>query len=325
MLVLVTGAAGFIGSHVAQRLLADGHRVVAVDSFHPYYARTIKERNLEPVRRHAAARFVEADLARADLASIVEGVDAVVHLAAQAGVRASWGAEFAGYLDCNVLATQRLLEATKGRPLRAWVYGSSASVYGDDALDAVAESALPAPHSPYGVTKLAGEHLALLYHRTAGTPAVSLRYFSVYGPRERPDKAIQRFLVAARLGRGILVHGDGSQKRDFTYVDDVVDATMAALASPPVGRVVNVARGKTVTLAEVIETIRRVTGALLPVERGPAEKGDVRVTSADVSLARRLLGYAPRTDLADGIARQWAHVQADPSLGEAAAARLGGV
>jgi UDP-glucose 4-epimerase len=309
---------------VAERLLADGHRVVAVDCFHPYYARSVKERNVEAVRRHPGARFVEADLARADLAPIVEGVDAVVHLAAQAGVRASWGAEFAGYLDCNVLATQRLLEATKGRPLRAWVYGSSASVYGDDALDAVSETALPAPHSPYGVTKLAGEHLALLYHRNDGTPAVSLRYFSVYGPRERPDKAIQRFLVAARLGRGIRVHGDGSQKRDFTFVGDVVDATVAALSDPPVGRVVNVARGRTVSLAEVIETIRRVTGAPLPVERGPAEKGDVRVTSADVGLARRLLGYAPRTDLADGIARQWAHVMADPAVGGAATGRLGG-
>jgi UDP-glucose 4-epimerase len=177
----------------------------------------------------------------------------------------------------------------------------------------VTESALPAPHSPYGVTKLAGEHLALLYRRNEGTPAFSLRYFSVYGPRERPDKAIQKFLVAARDGRGIRLFGDGSQKRDFTYVGDVVEATARALANPPVGLVVNVARGKTTTLAEVVETIRAVTGAALPVERGEVEKGDVRVTSADVSLARRHLGYDPRTDLREGVARQWEHVRAEPA------------
>jgi nucleoside-diphosphate-sugar epimerase len=308
--VLVTGAAGFIGSHVAERCLADGHRVTAVDSFHPYYARAIKERNLEGVRRHPAARFLEVDLSKHDLAPVVEGVDAVVHLAAQAGVRGSWGHEFAGYLDANVLATQRLLEATRGKPMRAWVYGSSASVYGDDAPESVTEDVLPAPHSPYGVTKLAAEHLAMLYRRNHGTPTVALRYFSVYGPRERPDKAIQKFLLAALEGHGIHVHGDGSQRRDFTFVADVVQATAAALEAPPVGAVVNVARGKTVALSDVIETVRRVTKAKLPVEHGPSEKGDVRVTSADVSTARRLLGYDPRTDLDEGIARQWEHVRA---------------
>ena len=313
MRVLVTGAAGFIGSHVAERLLADGHAVTGVDSFHPYYDRAIKERNLAAQRAHPKARFVEADLARADLAPVVDGVAAVIHLAAQAGVRGSWGDSFGGYLDCNVLATQRLLEATRARPLHAFVYGSSASVYGDDALDAVAETALPAPHSPYGVTKLAGEHLALLYRRNHGTPAVALRYFSVYGPRERPDKAIQKFLTAARRGGGIHVHGDGSQRRDFTYVGDVVAATMAALSNPPVGRAINIARGKTVSLAEVIDIVRRTTGAPLVATHGASEKGDVRTTSADIALARALLRYEPTTDLAQGIASQWAHVRSDPA------------
>jgi len=317
MRVLVTGAAGFIGSHLADRLLADGHAVTAVDNFHPYYDRAIKERNAAGIRTHCAARFFEADLARADLAPIVDGVDAVVHLAAQAGVRGSWGGSFGGYLDCNVLATQRLLEAVRTRSLHAFVYGSSASVYGDDALTAVSESALPAPHSPYGVTKLAGEHLALLYRRNHGTPAVALRYFSVYGPRERPDKAIQKFLVAARAGGGIHVHGDGSQKRDFTFVGDVVEATVAALTDPPVGRVINIARGKTVPLSEVIDTVRRTTGAALPATHGASEKGDVRTTSADISLARSLLRYDPRTDLAAGIAAQWAHVRSDPGVAPA--------
>ena len=315
MRVLVTGAAGFIGSHVAERLLADGHAVTAVDSFHPYYDRAIKERNCAAIRKHASARFVEADLARADLASLVDGIDGVIHLAAQAGVRGSWGGSFGGYLDCNVLSTQRLLEASRAKRLHAFVYASSSSVYGDDALDAVSETTLPAPHSPYGVTKLAGEHLALLYRRNHGTPAVALRYFSVYGPRERPDKAIQRFLIAARAGGGIRVLGDGSQKRDFTFVGDVVDATVSALVNPPVGRAINIARGKTVPLNEVIDTIRRTTGAELPEAREPAVQGDVRTTSADISLARSLLQYAPRTDLAVGIAAQWAHVRSDPLLG----------
>lgn len=314
MRVLVTGAAGFIGSHVADRLLADGHAVTAVDNFHPYYDRAIKERNLAAIRAHRNARFVEADLARADLAPLVDGIDGVVHLAAQAGVRGSWGASFGGYLDCNVLATQRLLEAARPQKLHAFVYASSSSVYGDDALDAVSETTLPAPHSPYGVTKLAGEHLALLYRRNYGTPTVALRYFSVYGPRERPDKAIQLFLSAARAGGGIRVLGDGTQKRDFTFVGDVVDASVRALTDPPVGRALNIARGKTVPLNDVIETIRRVTGAPLPTTYGPVVQGDVRTTSADISLARALLRYAPKTDLAAGIAAQWAEVRAHPSF-----------
>ena len=321
MRVLVTGAAGFIGSHVAERLLADGHAVIAVDNFHPYYGRAIKERNCAAIRAHANARFVEADLARADLAPIVDGVDAVIHLAAQAGVRGSWGDSFGGYLDCNVLSTQRLLEASRARKLHAFVYASSSSVYGDDALAAVSEATLPAPHSPYGVTKLAGEHLALLYRRNHGTPAVALRYFSVYGPRERPDKAIQRFLTAARAGGGIRIFGEVTQKRDFTFVGDIVEGTVSALANPPVGRSINLARGKTVALSELIDTIRRTTGAALPATHEPAVQGDVRTTSADISLARSLLKYAPKTDLAAGIAAQWAHVQSDPSLAPASGKR----
>jgi nucleoside-diphosphate-sugar epimerase len=321
MRVLVTGAAGFIGSHVAERLLADGHSVTAVDSFHPYYDRATKERNCAAIRVHPNARFVELDLARADLAPVLDGVDGVVHLAAQAGVRGSWGASFDGYLDSNVLSTQRLLEASRPKKLHAFVYASSSSVYGDDAVEAVTEAVLPAPHSPYGVTKLAGEHLALLYRRNYGTPALALRCFSVYGPRERPDKAIQLFLTAALTGDEIRVLGDGSQKRDFTYVGDVVNAAMAALANPPVGRAINIARGKTVPLNDVIETIRRTTGAALPATYGPIVEGDVRTSSADISLARTLLRYDPKTDLAAGIAAQWAHVRAHAPQASVSAAR----
>jgi UDP-glucuronate 4-epimerase len=309
--VLVTGAAGFIGSHVAERLLRDGHDVVAVDSFDAYYPRAVKERNAAGLRRDPRVRFHEIDLARDDLAACVDGVEGVVHLAAMPGVRGSWGERFGAYLDANVLATQRLLEATKGRRLHAWVYASSASVYGDDALDAVDESFLPAPHSPYGVTKLAGEHLAHLYRRHFATPVVALRYFSVYGPRERPDKAIQKFLSAARDGGEIRMTGDGSQRRDFTFVGDAVEATVLALRAPPVGEILNVARGRTVPLREVIDRIGDVTGRPLRVQRAPSEAGDVRVTSARIDKAERLLGWHPRTDLTDGLRAQWAAVSAE--------------
>jgi len=310
--VLVTGAAGFIGSTLADRLLEDGHQVTGVDSFHPYYDRAIKEQNLAGVRAHPSARFFELDLAHDDLAEALDGVDAIVHLAAQAGVRASWGQSFDGYLNANVLATQRLLEASRGSKLGAWVYGSSASVYGDDALEPVDEAYLPAPHSPYGVTKLAGEHLAHLYRRIHGVPTLSLRYFSVYGPRERPDKAIQKFLQASRSGRGVEIYGDGSQQRDFTFVGDIVDATVAALDRAPVGETMNIARGHTVSLASVVETIARVTGRPLEATRRDAEAGDVRVTSAVIDRAVRLLDYAPHVDLEAGIGQQWARVLKDP-------------
>lgn len=309
MHVLVTGGAGFIGSHLAERLLQAGHAVTVVDRFAPTYDRRIKEANLAQVRAHRNARVFELDLAREDLSAALEGVTAVAHLAAQAGIRASWGATFAVYLDDNVLATQRLFEAVRGRPLTAFAYASSASVYGDDHMVAVTEQAETKPHNPYGITKLAGEHLARLYHRLHGVPAFSLRYFSVYGPRERPDKAIQLFLIAARDGTPVQLLGDGTQARDFTFVGDVVTATVAALERPPIGETLNLARGHTVPMSAVLTTIERVTGRRLVVERRPDVKGDVRMTSAVIDRARRLLGYVPSVDLEAGIRAQWAHVQ----------------
>jgi UDP-glucose 4-epimerase len=238
-------------------------------------------------------------------------VEAVVHRAARAGVRSSWGREFGSYLRDNVLATQRLLEAARARPLQVFVYGSSASVYGDDHVAPVTEEGATCPHSPYGITKLAGEHLAHLYRRLHGVPTLALRYFSVYGPRERPDKAIQLWLTAARDGHAIEMLGDGSQQRDFTYVGDIVEGTVAALARAPVGETINLARGRTLPLAHVLEAVERVTGRRLEVRRRPAVEGDVRVTSAVVDKAFRLLDYVPQVDLETGIRRQWAHVLAD--------------
>ena len=314
MHVLVTGGAGFIGSHVAERLLLDGQRVTVVDGFTDTYDRRIKERNVAGVRAHPAGRVIEADLARADLAEAFDGVHAVVHLAARAGVRGSWGEHFRAYLDDNVLGTQRLLEAAKGRRLEVFVQGSSASVYGDDHAGPVGEDAATRPHSPYGITKLAGEHLAHLYRRLHGVPTLVLRYFSVYGPRERPDKAIQTFLTAARDGKPVEVLGDGSQTRDFTYVGDVVEATVAALRRKPIGETLNLARGRTVPLSEVLATVERVTGRSLDVRRRPPVEGDVRVTSAVVERAFRLLDYVPQVDLEAGIRRQWQHVRETPAL-----------
>lgn len=305
MHVLVTGAAGFIGSHVVEALLARGDNVSALDCFDDYYPREVKEANVAAYGCDRTEAFHEADLATDDLAPVVEGVDAIIHLAAVPGVRGSWGESFGRYLSSNVLATQRLLAAAHDAGVRLFVYGSSASAYGDDALEAVDESHLPAPHSPYGVTKLAAEHLVGLYNRVHGLPTVSLRIFSCYGPRERPDKAIQRFLTAARDGAGIDLYGDGSQRRDFTFVGDIVTGIVAALDRPPLGAVLNLARGETHSMGKVLETIRSVTGRPLDVRYGESRAGDVRVTSARIDKARALLGYEPSVSLAEGIARQW--------------------
>jgi UDP-glucose 4-epimerase len=305
MHVLVTGAAGFIGSHVVEALLDRGDVVSALDDFDPYYAREIKEANVAAFGRARLAAFHELDLAAADLAPALEGVDAVVHLAAVPGVRGSWGTQFGAYLDSNVHGTQRLLETARGGDLDVFVYGSSASVYGDAATEPVDETFLPAPHSPYGVTKLAGEQLTGLYRAVHDLPTVSLRIFSCYGPRERPDKAIQKFLHAVLRGDPIEVYGDGSQQRDFTYVGDVVTGILAALDRKPRGETINLARGHTLPLRAVLETIESVTGERLDARYGPREAGDVRTTAARIDKARDLLGYEPRVDLEEGIRRQW--------------------
>lgn len=305
MHVLVTGAAGFIGSHLADRLLADGVQVTGIDDFDPYYDRAIKERNVAAARQQAGFRFVEADINAVDLDDVMRGVDRVVHLAAKAGVRGSWGASFDSYLDANVRTTQRLLEACRRNPVALFLYGGSASVYGDEALEPVDETYVGTPHSPYGLTKWAAEKLAFTYRAVFGVPVASARIFSCYGPRERPDKAIQIFLAAARDGRPITVHGDGSQLRDFTYVGDVVDGLVRALERQPDGAIFNLARGATRPLSDVLTAIRTVTGRDLDIAYGPRQDGDVRVTAGVIERARLLLGYDPRVDLEEGIARQW--------------------
>jgi UDP-glucose 4-epimerase len=312
MRAVVTGAAGFIGSHVAESLIRDGHEVVGIDCFTDFYPRPAKEENLRGLLQSDRFSLVEARLQDADLGRWLDGAACVYHLAAQAGVRASWGREFAAYTDHNVLATQRLLEAALGSGRPTVVCASSSSVYGDAPALPLREDGPCQPVSPYGVTKLAAEHLAVLYHRNHGLPTVSLRFFTVYGPRQRPDMAFHRFLRAARDGAAVTVFGDGCQTRDFTYVDDIVTAARAAALSGHHGSVYNVGGGERVALNEVLRLVESVTARPLRIERQEAQKGDMRDTFADTTAARRDLGFRSTVPLAEGLAREWEWIRGRP-------------
>jgi nucleoside-diphosphate-sugar epimerase len=303
--ILVTGAAGFIGSHLSAALLASGATVTGIDSFTDYYARSLKDENLATLKGLAGFTFVEGSIQDTDLQRLLAGVTHVFHLAGQAGVRKSWGSDFDVYIRDNVQATQRLLEALARVPIQKYVYSSSSSVYGNHVALPMTESAYLQPLSPYGVTKLAGEHLGNLYCANHGVPAVSLRYFTVYGPRQRPDMAFQRFLTAARDGSTITVYGDGEQTRDFTFVSDIVAANLAAAGGGRPGRVYNIGGGSRVTLNHVLELIQSVTGRTVTVRREPEQKGDMRHTYADTSAARRDLDFTPRVTLENGLDQQY--------------------
>jgi len=303
--VVVTGAAGFIGSHLVDRLLGEGHEVTGVDAFVDFYPRAAKEENLRGARDHGRFRLVEGLLQEIPLDGVLEGAGQVYHLAAQAGVRSSWGREFQLYTEHNVLATQRLLEAAVQAGVPRLVYASSSSVYGDSRELPLREESPCRPLSPYGVTKLAGENLASLYERNLGLPVVSLRYFTVYGPRQRPDMAFHRFLAAARDGAPVRLFGDGRQTRDFTYVDDIVTATRRAGDSGRPGCVYNVGGGQRLTIESVLRTIEQVTGRRPAVTRDEAQKGDMRDTFADTTAAKRDLGFLSTVTLPEGLAREW--------------------
>jgi nucleoside-diphosphate-sugar epimerase len=313
MRALVTGAAGFIGSHLTEALLAEGSEVVGLDAFTDFYPRCVKEANLERARSHRSFELVEALLQDAPLGPLLDGVDCIFHLAAQAGVRSSWGREFETYTNHNVLATQRLLEAATSAPRRPRVvYASSSSVYGDAPSLPFREDAACRPVSPYGVTKLAAEHLALLYERSHELPVVALRFFTVYGPRQRPDMAFHRFLTAALRGEGIRVFGDGTQTRDFTYVSDIVAAVRAAGDRGRTGCVYNIGGGQRLALTQVLARIEAVTDRRLRVEHAAAQKGDMRDTFADTSAAERDLGFRPSVAVEEGLAREWEWLRGRP-------------
>lgn len=305
MRALVTGAAGFIGSSLVDALAGRGDDVRAVDAFTDYYAERRKRQNLVAALSTGRVELVEADLRTADVSALLADVDVVFHQAGQPGVRASWAAGFADYVGHNVLATQRLLEAAREAPLSRFIYASSSSVYGRAIRYPTTESDVPAPDSPYGVTKLAGEHLVTLYARNFGVPTVALRYFTVYGPRQRPDMAIHRLIEAGRAGTPFPLYGDGGHVRDFTFVGDVVRANLLASSSAVApGSVLNVAGGGSVEMRDLIAQVGELLGSPVRVDRLPAQPGDVLQTGGDITAASGTLDWKPETTLSDGLARQ---------------------
>lgn len=304
MHAVITGAAGFIGSHLAEACLARGWTVTAVDCFTDYYPRALKLRNISEAADNDRYHLVEADLAVDPIEPLVEGAEVIFHLAAQPGVRASWGSSFDVYTQANVVALQRVLEAVKERPLRKFMFASSSSIYGDAERLPTGEDTAPAPVSPYGATKVLGEHLCRIYRRSYDVPVVVLRYFTVYGPRQRPDMAFWRLIDSALNGTPMMLYGDGSQTRDFTFVADTVDATIEAAQRASAGATYNVGGGSAVSLAAAIEAITREVGSAPTLRREPNQRGDARDTAADTARIARELQYVPQFGLEDGLARQ---------------------
>lgn len=301
---MVTGAAGFIGSHLSEALVRQGDSVVGVDCFTDYYPKKVKLANLSALRKMKKFELVEVDLSTARLPPLVSDAECVFHLAAQPGVRASWGTSFSHYVKDNIVATQRLLEAAKQKPgVKKFVYASSSSIYGDAEALPTPETAPPKPVSPYGATKLAGENLCHVYFRNYSLPVVALRYFTVYGPRQRPDMAFSTFISRMARGQEITVYGGGNQRRDFTFVGDIVAATTLASKAKP-GSVYNVGAGEPTPLSEVISTIESIMGKKARIKHSSSALGDVRDTSADITSIKADLGYRPATRLNDGLRMQ---------------------
>jgi len=320
MKALVTGAAGFIGSTLAELLVTQGHHVVGVDCFTPYYPAASKRANVAALVKRPNFDLIETDLRSGDVGRLVAGVDVVFHLAGQPGVRLSWTSEFATYVEHNILVTQRLLEAAKAAELPRFVYASSSSVYGNAGRYPTAEADVPQPHSPYGVTKLGAEHLCGLYAANWGVPTVSLRYFTVYGPRQRPDMAIHRLIEAALSGEEFTLFGDGGQIRDFTYVGDVVAATALAGSAPvEPGTVLNVAGGSSTTMIELISLVEDVVGRTIRLRRTGSKAGDVERTGGSIERAAQLLGWRPQVSTREALGAQveW-HLARRRALGKAA-------
>lgn len=308
---IVTGVAGFIGSHLAEALLEQGDKVIGVDQFNNYYARQLKQKNLTNLQRHSHFKLLEADILHLDWQQLLQSVDVVYHQAGQAGVRASWGEEFQAYTSRNINATQIILEAAKqAKSLTRVIYASSSSIYGNAVTMPTPETLCPQPVSPYGITKLAGERLCWLYQQNFGVPVTALRYFTVYGPRQRPDMAFHQFFKVAINGEAITIFGDGQQTRDYTFVSDIVAANLAAANIPEaIGEVFNIGGGSRVTLMELLNIMEQVIKQ--PIRRNHLEKaaGDARHTSADITKAQKILGYVPQVSLKEGLTRQWEWIQ----------------
>ncbi len=310
MKVLVTGCAGFIGSHLVERLMEEGYDVIGIDCFTDYYSRRIKEENISNFANQI--EFINENILEMDI-KILDKVNYVFHLAAQPGVRASWGREFEVYTENNIMATQRLLEGVKKYGIQKFVYTSSSSVYGNVNRLPMREELYPRPYSPYGVTKLAGENLCELYRSNYGIKTISLRYFTVYGERQRPDMAFHRFIKAILDGKQIVVYGDGRQTRDFTYVGDVVDATIKAAECDATG-VFNIGGGTRIKLIEAIRVIEQIIGQDAVIRFEENQKGDVRDTYADISKAQKEIEYKPKTKLKEGLKREVKWIEENLSI-----------
>ena len=305
MVSVVTGVAGFIGSHLAERLIGEGHEVVGIDCFTDYYPRSIKESNVEYLLTLPGFSFVEGNLLDLNLPDLLNGTQYIFHQAAQAGVRSSWGTEFEVYTTLNLVATQRLLEACKKLTFEKFIYASSSSVYGDSDDLPLREDSVLKPVSPYGVTKLAGEHLCMSYWKNYNIPTIALRYFTVYGPRQRPDMAFYKFMGALVHDKDIEIYGDGLQTRDFTFVADAVEGNLLAMKTTQVGEVFNIGGGSRVTVNDVLDTLQKITLKNPRIVYQDVQKGDVKHTLAETRKARNTLGYSPQVDLKTGLAQQW--------------------
>jgi nucleoside-diphosphate-sugar epimerase len=310
--VIVTGAAGFIGSHLTEILLKQGDEVIGIDEFNDYYDPALKRKNVAHLHWSPDFELIEGNIQFLDWQTLLEDVEVVYHQAAQAGVRASWGQGFRAYTERNISSTQILLEAAKdAKHLKRLVFASTSSVYGDAETLPTHEGISPAPVSPYGITKLAAERLCGLYQKNFGVPCVALRYFTVYGPRQRPDMAFHKFFKSILQDEAIPIYGDGLQTRDFTFISDAVAANLAAATVPEaVGEIFNIGGGSRVVLKEVLDTMEEIVGK--PIKRNHIEKamGDARHTAADVSKAQRILGYQPKVSLREGLIQEWEWVKA---------------
>ncbi|MGF1536316.1 MAG: NAD-dependent epimerase/dehydratase family protein [Elainellaceae cyanobacterium] len=308
--VVVTGVAGFIGSHLAQALLEQGHSVIGVDQFNAYYNPQLKRQNVLDLEKASSFKLIESDIQALNWPELLADVDVVYHQAAQAGVRSSWGEGFRNYTEQNINATQILLEAAKSARLQQFVYASSSSIYGNAATLPTQETICPQPVSPYGITKLAGEQLCQLYHQNFQVPTVALRYFTVYGPRQRPDMAFHKFFKAALTDQPITIYGDGQQTRDYTFIEDAIAANLAAgQVADAAGQVFNIGGGSRVGLMEVIDTMEAVSGRTIKREHIEQARGDARHTAADITKAQQILGYQPKVSLREGLAAEWNWIQ----------------
>lgn len=301
---LVTGSAGFIGSHLCEALVRLGWEITGVDCFTDYYEKVLKEKNLANLRLKPNFTFVEKDLTKDSLITELKDVDFVFHQAGQPGVRGSWGAKFNQYLQNNILATQYLLEVIKDYDIKKFIFASSSSIYGNTACLPMKESQIPQPYSPYGVSKLAAEQLCLLYHENYRVPTIALRYFTVYGPRQRPEMAISSFIKTILEGKPISIYGDGNQRRDFTYVEDIIQANLLAAESSLTGEVFNVGGGKPEKLIDVVRILEQILNKKVLLSFSTKRKGDVRDTFADISKIQENLGFIPSYALEEGLVKQ---------------------